>query len=201
MAGFLSRFHNSKFYPLLQRILRILQFLSALSSLIVFSIRIRKIYKLYRSISHAEGAIEGILVAAIVYTLAVMALKLCMRNGGPKFLRWVIIVLDIAFVGAFIAVAVLTSPNGGKAGPCYGQRKKIAAQNNYATDPGCQLPLGTFITAIVSTILHALTATFQDTRERHREHKAVKEEYYNRDNNSGLATTNPTNYNQDHSVV
>jgi hypothetical protein len=151
MAGFLSRFHNSKFYPLFQRILRTLQFLSALSSLIVFSIRVQKILKLYRSISRAEGAIEGILAAAVAYTLAIMALTLCMRNGGPKFLRWVLVVLDIAFVGAFIAVAVLTSPKGGKVGPCYGQRKMIAAQNNFATDPGCQLPLGTFITAIVST--------------------------------------------------
>ncbi|KAF7959420.1 hypothetical protein EAE96_001039 [Botrytis aclada] len=201
MAGFLSKFHNSKFYPLLQKILRTLQFLSVLASLVVFSIRIRKILKLYRSLSHAEGAIEGILAAAIAYTLAVMALKLCTRNGGPKFLRWVLVVLDLAFVGAFIAVAVLTSPNGGKAGPCYGQRKRIAAQNNYTNDPGCQLPLGTFITAIVSTILHALTAVFQDTRERHRDHKAVKEEYYNGDSNSGRNATHPTNYNQNRSAV
>ncbi|TGO38297.1 hypothetical protein BHYA_0078g00360 [Botrytis hyacinthi] len=165
MAGFLSKFHNSKFYPLLQRVLRTLQFLSALSSLIVFSIHIRRILKLYRSISHAEGAIEGILAAAIAYTLAIMVLKLCMRNGGPKFLRWVLVVLDIAFVGAFIAVAVLTSPN--------------------VND--------------INSILHALTAAFQDTRERHREHEAVKEEHSNRDNN--MTPTNPIDYNQDRSAV
>ena len=151
MAGFLTKFHNSKFYPIFQRVLRVLQLLSALSSLVVFSIRAHKLLKLYRSLFQAEGAIEGILAAAVAYTLAVTALTLCVKNGGPKILRWVLVALDLAFVGAFIAVAVLTSPNGGKAGPCYGQRKRIAQQNNFADDPGCQLPLGTFITAIVST--------------------------------------------------
>ncbi|KAM3075710.1 hypothetical protein ACMFMG_007841 [Clarireedia jacksonii] len=131
-----------------------------------------------------------------------MALTLCMRNGGPKFLRWVLVVLDMAFVGAFIAVAVLTSPKGGKAGPCYGHRKMIAAQNNFATDPGCQLPLRTSITAIFSTILHYLTAAFQDIRQHHRKHKAVKEEYHNRrDNTNGRNSANTTNYNQNRSAV
>lgn len=138
-------------YPLFLRVLRALQFCSALSSLVVFSIRVRKLLNLYHSLSTASGAIEGILAAAVAYTLAVMALTVCLRGGGPSFLRWILVALDIGFVGAFIGVAVLTSPKDGKAGPCYGQRKQIAQQNNYANDPGCQLPLGTFVTAIVST--------------------------------------------------
>jgi hypothetical protein len=198
-AGIMSRFHNSKVYPLFQRLLRTLQFLSALSSLIVFSIRVRKLLKLYNSLSRAEGAIEGIIAAAVLYTLAVLAITAFVRNGGPKALRWVLVVLDLAFVGAFIAVAVLTSPKGGKAGPCYGERKRRAEQNGFVDDAGCQLPLGTFITAIFSTyvtsclpintslsstnihqsVLHALTAAFQNIRQYHGEHRAVKEHGYN----------------------
>ena len=53
--------------------------------------------------------------------------------------------LDLAFVGAFIAVAVETRPNGGPSGPC------IAAVRQMQKNSACQLPLGTFVLAIVST--------------------------------------------------
>lgn len=59
--------------------------------------------------------------------------------------------LDLGFVGAFIAVSVLTSPNGGKAGPCTGQRRRIAESAGLLNDASCNLPLGTFVTAIIST--------------------------------------------------
>ena len=73
--------------------------------------------------------------------------------------------LDLAFVGAFIAVSVLTRPNGGLAGArhCYTDRLNnvangnISGASNTATnetaskDDTCNLPWGTFILAIVST--------------------------------------------------
>jgi hypothetical protein len=151
MAGFLSGFKNSKFYPMFQRLLRVLQFASALSSLIVFSIRIRKILKLYNTLSTSQGAVEGIVAAAVAYTLAVLLLTFLLKNGGSKILRWILVALDIAFVGAFIAVAVLTKHNG-KAGYCSGTRRRIAEQSGLlSSDSSCNLPLGTFVTAIVST--------------------------------------------------
>ena len=54
-------------------------------------------------------------------------------------------VLDMLFVGAFIAVAVETRPNGGPSGPC------VAAVRQMQRNSDCQLPLGTFILAILST--------------------------------------------------
>jgi len=152
MASPMSRFQHSRLYPLFLRLTRLLQLGSALSSLIVFSIRVRKLLVLSQSLSRATGAVEGILAAAVAYTLAVTILTFALKSfHAPAFLRWLLIILDLAFVGAFIAVAVLTSPDNGAAGPCYGDRKRIAEQNNYADDPDCQLPLGTFITAIIST--------------------------------------------------
>lgn len=150
MASFLTRFKSSPFYPTFLKLLRILQLLSALSSLTVFSLRIAKLLRLSQKLSHANGAVEGILAAAVLYTLLVTLLQLCIKRG-PLFLRWILVALDLAFVGAFIAISVLTNPNGGIAGPCYGQRKIDAERDNYANDPGCNLPLGTFVTAIVST--------------------------------------------------
>ena len=151
MAGFMSNFKNSRTYPLFQKLLRTLQFLSALASLVVFSIRIQKLLKVYNSLSRADGAVEGIVAAALAYTLVVMILTVVLRNGGSNILRWVLVVLDIAFVGAFIAVAVLTSPKNGKAGPCNGTRRRIAEQAGLSKDASCNLPLGTFVTAIIST--------------------------------------------------
>lgn len=158
--AFLDSIRRSRFYPLFLRLTRLFQLLSALASLVVFSIRVRKLYNLYESLSTATGAIEGILAAAVAYTISVTALTfVSKRTGASAFVRWLLIALDLAFAGAFIAVAVLTRPDGGTAGPCYGERKRIAAQNNYVDDPGCQLPLGTFITAIVSTYVILLLSS------------------------------------------
>ena len=72
-----------------------------------------KIYKLGRQALNSDGAVEGILAAAVLYTIIVGLLNLCLRaKSVPNILRWILIALDIAFVGAFIAIAVLTSPNG-----------------------------------------------------------------------------------------
>ena len=151
--AFLDGFRRSKFYPTFLRVLRFLQFASALSSLVVFSIRVRKVLQLYKALNTATGAVEGILAAAVAYTIFTTAITFCLKSSrAPSFLRWVLIALDLAFVGAFIAVAVLTRPKGGLAGlGCYGSRKQIAREDGFVNDPNCRFPLGTFITAIVST--------------------------------------------------
>ena len=81
------------------------------------------------------------------YTLLVMLLKFILKSGGPKLLRWLLIVLDILFAGAFIAVAVLTRPNGGPSGPCRGTIYSPVIPRGQ----NCNLPWGTFILGIVST--------------------------------------------------
>jgi hypothetical protein len=158
-----ERFKHSALYRLLLRLTRVLQFISAVVSLGLFSQRMYKVYRLVNSIktrrgvNGSYGAVEGILAAAVLYTLLATLMQFLLKGGGPKWLRWLWVLLDLAFVGAFIAVSVLTSPNGGKAGPRHCYRNRDATDTNNLTgetasrDESCNLPWGTFILAIVST--------------------------------------------------
>jgi fatty acid desaturase len=159
-----ERLKHSALYRWLLRLTRVLQFLSSVISLGLFSQRFYKVYRLVNSIktsvgvNHAFGAVEGILAAAVAYTLIAMILNLLLKGGGPRWLRWLWVLLDTLFVGAFIAVAVLTSPDGGSAGPrhCYRNRdatnsSNLTGQTASNTDSSCNLPWGTFILAIIST--------------------------------------------------
>lgn len=154
-TGLLTRFvpnalKNSAIYRWFLRFTRLLQFLSSAISLGMFSSRVYKVYRLVnrfkvsRGINSSVGAVEGILAAAVVYTLLAILMTCLLRGGGPAWLRWLWVLLDLAFVGAFIAVAVLTRPNGGAAGPRH-------YRNGNGTWFSSGLPWGTFILAIVST--------------------------------------------------
>ncbi|KAK4443405.1 hypothetical protein QBC34DRAFT_443357 [Podospora aff. communis PSN243] len=156
---------------------------SATASLAIFSSRVYKVYRLINSIktrrgvNNATGAVEGILAAAVLYTLLATLMSLSLKGGGARWLRWLWVLLDLLFVGAFIAVAVLTRPNGGHAGPrhCYGERDVAGQDNvtgNVATgDDTCDLPWGTFALAIASTILHAITAAFHEVRHHYKQNR------------------------------
>jgi len=183
-TGLLTRFvperlRTSHLYHWILRLTRVLQFVSATVSLGVFASRAYKVYRLvnsiktYRGLPRADGAVVGILAAAVAYTLIAVLLQFILKSGGPRWLRWLWVLLDLAFVGAFIAVSVLTSPNGGVAGPrhCYTDRNAanqdaFTGQRAIANDDTCNLPWGTFILAIVSTLLHAITAAFHEVRDR-----------------------------------
>lgn len=169
-TGLLTRFvpeslKHSALYRWVLRLTRILQFLSSTISLGMFSSRVYKVYRLvnsikvHRGISNSYGAVEGILAAAVLYTLIAMLRSLLKKGGrGPRWLPWLFVLLDLAFVGAFIAVAVITRPNGGPAGPrhCYSNRN-VTNDNNVTgevantRDDSCNLPWGTFILSILST--------------------------------------------------
>ncbi|KAF4437384.1 hypothetical protein F53441_13061 [Fusarium austroafricanum] len=190
-TGLLTRFvpdrlKHSGLYRWFLRLTRVLQFLSAVISLGIFSARFRKVYHLVnafktrRGVNSSYGAVEGILAAAVLYTLIAMLMSLLLKRGGPRWLRWLWVLLDLAFMGAFIAVSVLTRPNGGDAGPrhCYraeGFRSTFGSNTN-SRDTSCNLPWGTFILAIISTILHAITAAFHEVHDRYKEHH-VKEHH------------------------
>ena len=146
---YMEKFRSSAFNLWIQRTLRSLQFLSPVISLGFFASRLYKIHQTLGRLSTSNGAVAGILSAAIVYSLAA-GLVTCCTKGGPKWLRWLLVVFDILFVGAFIAVADLTRPNGGTSGPCksrqYGQTVTVAPKGQ-----NCNLPWATFITAIIRT--------------------------------------------------
>lgn len=171
-TGLLTRFvparlRHTAFYRILLRLTRVLQFVSAVVSLGIFSQRLYKVYRLVNSIktrrgvNGSYGAVEGILAAAVLYTLLTTILGLIKKSANPggKALRWLWVLLDLAFVGAFIAVSVLTRPNGGAAGPkhCYTDRNAnnsaniVQGQTANTQDSTCDLPWGTFILAIIST--------------------------------------------------
>jgi hypothetical protein len=173
-TGLLTRFVPEKLkhtaaYRWFLRFTRFLQFVSAVVSLGIFSSRLYKVYRLVnsvktqRGVSGAFGAVEGILAAAVLYTILATLIQCIVKARGPKWLRWLWVLLDILFVGAFIAVAVLTRPAGGPVGPkhCYtdrnntanGQNPNAVAQGNTVNteDRSCNLPWGTFILAIIST--------------------------------------------------
>lgn len=162
-----DRFKGTAFYRWLLRSSRLLQFISSVISLGVFSQRLFKVYRLVNSIktrrgvNGSYGAVEGILAAAVLYTL-ISTLLGCIKksaNPGGRGLRWAWVVLDVLFVGAFIAAAVITRPNGGGAGPrqCYNESRLSGGDgddltgDNNSTDDTCNLPWGTFILAIIST--------------------------------------------------
>jgi hypothetical protein len=172
-TGLLTRFvpdrlKSGAFYRTLLRLTRFLQFLSSVISLGVFSQRLYKVYRLVNSIktrrgvNGAFGAVEGILAAAVLYTLITTLLG-CIKksaNPGGRTLRWIWVLLDLLFVGGFIAVTVLTRPNGGLAGArhCYNPSRLRDGAGNDVTgatadphDDSCNLPWGTFILAIIST--------------------------------------------------
>lgn len=166
-TGLLTRFvperlRHSVLYRWWLRFTRVLQFLSAVISFALFSSRIYKVYRLVNSVKAQRGldnaseAVEGILAAAVVYTLIATIMMCILRGGGPTWLRWLWVLLDLLFVGAFIAVSVLTRPNGGVVGPrhCYHSRdERVTGTGDVADrrDDSCNLPWGTFILAIVST--------------------------------------------------
>ena len=173
-TGLLTRFvpakiRNSSAFSWLLRLTRGLQFISSVISLGAFSYRLARVYRLVNNIkqrtgvNRSFGAVEGILAASVLYTLLAMLLGCIKKNSSPgsHALRWIWVLLDLAFLGAFIAVAVLTSPNGGLAGPkhCYAGRNPtdFNSINNAtgatadSTDKTCNLPWVTFILAIIST--------------------------------------------------
>ncbi|KAF2838023.1 hypothetical protein M501DRAFT_1052687 [Patellaria atrata CBS 101060] len=176
-TGLLMRFvpeklKHSALYRWFLRLTRLLQFISATVPLSIFSQRLHKVYHLvnsiksHRGVNGSYGAAEDILAAAVLYTLI---------NVLFTLIRWLGVLFDLLFVGAFITVAVLTSPKGGKAGPrhCYG-RSRFSNENNLtdditnATDASCNLSWGTFILAIISTLLHAITVAFHDLCDHHK---------------------------------
>ncbi|KAF4974633.1 hypothetical protein FZEAL_8492 [Fusarium zealandicum] len=192
VTGLLTRFvperlRQSALYRWFLRLTRVLQFLSAIISLGVFSSRIYKVYRLvnsvkaHRGLNNGSGAVEGILAAAVLYTLIALVMTCLMRGGGPKWLRWLWVVFDLLFVGAFIAVSVLTRPNGGVVGPrhCYNNRNQQVTGTGQVADPrdeSCNLPWGTFILAIISTLLHAITAAFHEVKDHYKKNRLGREQ-------------------------
>lgn len=157
--SYLAKFRASKANRMLQKLARVLQFISAIVSLGFFSTRLKAILLHSHDYNKSDGAVEGILAAASLYSLLATIMQFALRHGAPKMIRWFLVLMDILFVGAFIAVAVLTRPNGGPSGEHKGQCARQRGINGLVPQRvrdqfHCRLPLGTFVLAIISTYVH-----------------------------------------------
>jgi len=96
--AFLDSFRSSTLNRWFQRFLRVFQFLSSVVSLGLFSSRLVKIARLSQRLTRSNGAVEGILAAAVLYTLLVMLLTFLIKRGGPRPLRWILMLMDLLYV-------------------------------------------------------------------------------------------------------
>jgi len=133
------------------------------------------------TIPSKHKAIEGIMGAGVLYTL--IALVLTCFLGGFTFFAFIGIVLDILFVGAFIAVAILTRDG---ASSCNNNPQKTplgtGAPNSHVGTQGatwtaslhtiCRLETVVFAVAILGALFFLFAAVVQFwLGKRHRKEK------------------------------
>lgn len=129
-------------------------------------------------ISRDDKAIEGLAGAAVLYTIFAVVLTCCL--GGVTFFAFLGLVLDVCFIGAMIAIAILTrhganscsgfvrTPLGnGQAGT------NAVGANNFGFGSGenltyspnlglaCRLNTAAFAVSIVGAVLFLITALMQ----------------------------------------
>ncbi|KAI9828105.1 MAG: hypothetical protein M1832_003632 [Thelocarpon impressellum] len=170
-----------------QTALRLAQFLASVLVLGVFSWFLAYLATHHLPQSNGTKAVEGISGAAVIYTF--FAAVLTCFLGGLTFAALLAILLDIAFVGGFVAVAILTkdgaracsgtvrTPLGtGDAATGKGLEFSVRGSNNVTYYPNlgraCNLQKAVFAVAIINVILFILSALVEVALMRH--HKREK---------------------------
>ncbi|KAF2205211.1 hypothetical protein GQ43DRAFT_446179 [Delitschia confertaspora ATCC 74209] len=129
-------------------------------------------------------AVEGISGLAVLYTILAVLLTCCL--GGKSFFALLGIVLDLLFMGAFVAVAVLTregarscsgnvrtplgnGPSNSKQGFGSSSNGNGPSQITYSVSLGtaCRLNSAVFAVAIAGAVLFLLSAIVQVLLARH----------------------------------
>jgi hypothetical protein len=127
-----------------------------------------------------QKAVEGISGVAVLYTIAAVVLTCCL--GGISFFAFTAIVLDILFVGGFIAIAVLTRHGASSCTGIVNTPLGIGNANansegfgnnglgtgngenlTYAVSPrnACRMNTAAFAVSIAAAFLFLVTALFQ----------------------------------------
>ncbi|KAF1826283.1 uncharacterized protein K489DRAFT_419545 [Dissoconium aciculare CBS 342.82] len=172
---------------LFQSFLYLLAFCCAAIILGIYSYFLAVLADRDRPIFRETKAVEGISGVAVIYTIFAVLLTCCL--GGVSFFAFLAIVLDIAFIGGFIALAVLTrdgsrscsgivsTPLG--TGPDYFRFgfSSNGVQGNEVTygvqlGTACRMNKACFAVAIVGAIVFLITAIMQVVLVRH--HKKEK---------------------------
>jgi len=172
---------------LLQSFLYLLAFCCAAIILGIYSYFLAVLADRDLPIARASKAVEGISGVAVIYTIFAVLLTCCL--GGVSFFAFLGIVLDIAFIGGFIALAILTregsrSCSGIVSTPIGTAQDYFrlgftsnGVQGNEATygvqyGTACRMNKACFAVAIVGTIVFLITAIMQVVLVRH--HKKEK---------------------------
>jgi hypothetical protein len=169
------------YLKVLQTGLRVIQLLASVACLAIFSYFLAVLSDHNLPIANWIRAVEGISGAAVLY--GIFAVLLTSFLGGVPFFAFLAMVLDVCFIGGFVAIAVLTR-NG--ASSCTGFVKTPLgngnADNNQAQAYGdngfgfgkdqavtylpnlyrsCKLETAVFSIACIQCLLFLLTLLFQ----------------------------------------
>lgn len=160
--------------------IRLLQLLGSALILGIFSYYLAVLDRNNLPIPTWERAVEGLAGAATLYSLFTVGLTFFL--GGITVLAFLAIFLDLCFVGAMIAIAVLTR---GGARSCSGTVNTpigsgLASESAVETaarstrlDRACKLEKTAFITAIILAFLFLITMVLQFLLNRnHKKQKA-----------------------------
>jgi hypothetical protein len=160
----------------LQWFIRGVQFACAALILAIYSYFLATLHNHNLNISDTIRAVEGISGVAVLYTAAALVLLCCL--AGRTLSSFLAIILDIAFIGAFIYVAVankggasscsgyLDTPFGrGKAGNTAEGSDGFTALPSYRT--ACKLQSACLAVAIVAIIFFILSILTEVALARH----------------------------------
>lgn len=145
---------------------RILQFIFSIISVGIYAYFVSNIREAGFRPSNWTGAILGISSASAIYTLFGIVFTLCL--GANFFFGSLAIILDVAFIGAFIFVAYATraarlSCSGYVATPLGAGPAGSETGLTIATSlrRACQMETVVFASAIILCILYFMTAIWQ----------------------------------------
>ncbi|KAJ5329672.1 hypothetical protein N7452_010062 [Penicillium brevicompactum] len=156
--------------------LRVLQFLDGAVILGIFSYYLAVLSRNNQHIATWVKAVEGLAGAATLYGLLGMILTCCL--GGVAFFAFLGVALDVCFVGAMVAIAILTRKGVSQ---CTGTVDTPLGTGNANDDTfskgltfgmTCKLEKVVFAVAIIGIFLFLVSILFQVLLARH--HKREK---------------------------
>lgn len=163
----------------LQFFLRAIQFCCAAIVLALFSYFLATLHNHNMPIGTWVRAVEGIAGAGVLYTIIALLMLCCV--AGRSFPSFLMMVLDVAFVGGFIYIAVA---NRGGASTCNGQVDTAFGKGNADTNvvdnsnggflalpslrQACKMQTACLAVSIVAVLLFALTPFVSLALVRHR---------------------------------
>ncbi|EKV15848.1 UV-damage endonuclease [Penicillium digitatum] len=156
--------------------LRVLQFLDAAVILGIFSYFLAVLTRNDQTIVTWIKAVEGLAGAATAYSLLGIILSCCL--GGVAFFAFLGVALDICFVGAMVAIAILTRDSVGKCTGIVdtpmgtGNANYDTASKNLKFGMACKLEKVVFAVAVIGIFFYLTSILFQILLARH--HKREK---------------------------